>query len=111
LKAQHPNLHYWIDFFLEGEVGEDAPSYLEEAIRMIENKSWSKEEKEIISSAKKADQLVEEYIWSAHEDGVEQGIEQEKIETAKTLCELGSDLEFISKVTKIPVEELKKILK
>ena len=47
------------------------------------------------------------------EQGIEQGIEQgklnEKIETAKEMLELGSNVAFISKVTKLSIEKIQEI--
>ncbi|MEN8905896.1 MAG: transposase, partial [Clostridiales bacterium] len=41
-------------------------------------------------------------------EGIEKGIEKGKLETAIEMKKLGSDIEFISKVTKISIKVLKK---
>ena len=46
----------------------------------------------------------------AYNDGVQSGIEQEKIETVKNFYELGIPLETIAKGTNLSLEEVKKIL-
>ena len=45
----------------------------------------------------------------AYNEGIEQGIEYNKIETAKNLKELNMDTEQISKVTGLSIEEIEKI--
>jgi predicted transposase/invertase (TIGR01784 family) len=45
----------------------------------------------------------------AFDDGLSQGMQQAKLETAKTLLAFGDSIEKVSKVTGLSVEEIEKL--
>jgi predicted transposase/invertase (TIGR01784 family) len=45
----------------------------------------------------------------AREEGIRQGTQQAKLETAKTLLAFGDSIEKVSKVTGLSVEEIEKL--
>jgi len=57
----------------------------------------------------------EKIIEKTKQEGIEQGIEQgaylEKINTAKELLLLGTDIRFVAKITKLSIDEIEKIKK
>lgn len=57
------------------------------------------------------EQGIEEGIEQGIEKGIEQGIEKGKLEIAKKMLLETSDLDFISRTTDLPLEEIKKIKK
>jgi predicted transposase/invertase (TIGR01784 family) len=122
LRKQYPNLHHWLNFFIDGKVDKDAPQYLKGALDMLAKKTWSTEEEKILAQARADDEKVQDYIesaaWLARKEGRQQGLEEGREEgreegvltTAKSFLEAGADIKFVSKVTKISVEDLTKLL-
>jgi len=48
-------------------------------------------------------------LFTIKKKGIEQGIEQKAIEIAKEMFRLGSDINFIHKVTKLSIDKLKEL--
>jgi predicted transposase/invertase (TIGR01784 family) len=71
-------------------------------------KTISHERSEIIMTL--ADKFKKEGIIEGKKEGIIKGKKEGKIETAREMKKMGADLEFISKATKIPIEELQKEL-
>jgi predicted transposase/invertase (TIGR01784 family) len=107
LSKQYPNLHHWINFFVDGKVDKDAPQYLKGALDMLAKKTWNTEEEKIMAQAREDDYQVQAYIESAEL----LGMEKKKIEIAKKLLATGADLSFVCDITGLSEDEVKKLLK
>jgi predicted transposase/invertase (TIGR01784 family) len=101
----------WVSFFRTGEVDDDAPKYLKEAVAMLDAKQWTTEEEKLMLKAKDSDLLVEEYIETAYNRGTRDGIEQGVEATAKNLLNLGVDKKVICDATGLTEEDLENFLK
>jgi predicted transposase/invertase (TIGR01784 family) len=115
LKDKYPLMRAWVSFFRTGEVDDEAPKYLKEAVAMLDAKQWTTEEEKLMLKAKDSDLLVEEYIETAYNrgtrDGIEQGIEQGVETTAKNLLNLGVDKKVICDATGLTEEDLENLSK
>ena len=97
------NLQHWLYYFNTGKVLEDAPSYIEEAAKLTEITSYSKEERALLDAIDRAQQkrLVEDdYIRV-------KATAQRNIEIAKSLINQGISIAIIIKATGLTENEIK----
>jgi predicted transposase/invertase (TIGR01784 family) len=121
LKATSKNIYYWVHFLLTGEVLDEAPAYIKEAHRMLEEKQWTDEEKEIQRIATKSEAIGRGIIAYERNEafnkgeqkglkqGLNQGAQDQKIQIAKNLFEMGLSLEQISKGTGLSIDQIKEL--
>ena len=100
------NLQHWIHYFKTGKALADAPSYIQEAAKLTEITSYTKEEREWLDRLDRAQQtrLVEDdYI---RVTTTEQVTKQRNIEIAKNLIDNEIALDIIVKTTGLSDQEV-----
>ena len=100
------NIKEWVDYFLQGEVSEDAPKYVQEACKAASYLSLSEEEKGMIDAREKArqDALAREaYVWlEGRADG--------KAEIIVAMAQKGKNSQDIADLIGMPKEDVEKYL-
>lgn len=101
------NMKFWQEFFLTGEVSENAPDYIKKARQGIFTNSFDADERAMINHMEmmiKNAKAREAYI-------LEECIEKEKISIARKLLKMGDSIEKISISTELSLEKVELILK
>lgn len=102
----------WVYFFKHAEIKEDfkSPGILLAAKKLDYTKMKGKDRKAYDEYLAYLGQ-EKSILYTAKEEGIEKGKEigkvEEKEETAKNLFEMGMDVEFVVKATKLPLEKVK----
>ena len=108
-----PNLKAWRHFMLTGNALPDSPSYIKEASEMIAISNLSTEEYRLHRIIEKNQQKIlsrEEYVYDkGFDQGFGQGVEDNKIETAKRLLAAGMSAIDIAKWTDLDLEIVQRI--
>jgi len=131
------NLQLWIEYFKTGKVCEEAPCYLQEAAKMVEMISFTKEERELAERIERAQQtrLLEDYtVKLKHEEAmakveaemvkVKSEIESmeaeklrmkaenwsEKLEIARSLLKADMPAIDVAKHVNLPIEDVNALL-
>ena len=119
------NQQHWHDYFTTGEVGPDAPAYLQKASRIIEFVNLSEEERRVATKLEKARAIYDAGLVSAFHDGKDEGRDEGRIEgrnegrvegearksleIAKRLIKWEMSLEDIAETTGIDTSALQKL--
>ena len=108
------NLQHWVHYFKTGKASADAPSYIQEAAKLAEITSYTKEERDLLDKLDRAQQtrLVEDdYIRVTTTEKVtkqvtEEVTKQRNIEIAKNLINTEIALDSIAKITGLSEQEV-----
>ena len=107
------NLQHWIHYFRNGKMTADAPSYIQEAAKLTEITSYTKEERAYMALVDKAQQtrLAQlEYVKvTTTEEVTEQVTRDNNIQTAKSLLTTNMTIEEISRHSRLPESEVMKL--
>ena len=87
------NLKAWQQFMLTGEAMPDSPSYIKEAVDMLKISNLTTEERKQYDIYKRNMQKM----WCREAYVFDQGIEKNKIETAKRFLSMGLSIEDVAK--------------
>ncbi len=79
------------------------------AYEELQKISFDKQKREEYNQRQKALYDYNSLISQATNEGIEQGIEQNKIEVAKNALRLGLPIDKISELTKLTIEQINKI--
>lgn len=82
---------------------------IKKAMDIIDEMSMDEKEWELYQSRKMAIMDYNTGIYEAKEEGLKEGERKKQIEIAKELLKLGMSIEDIQKVTKLTIEEIKKL--
>lgn len=82
---------------------------IKKAMDIIDEMSMDEKEWELYQSRKMAIMDYNTGIYEAKEEGLKEGERKKQIEIAKELLKLGMTIEDIQKVTKLTIEEIKKL--
>ena len=100
------NIRAWFDYFKTGEVGIDAPRYLQEACQVAKFQNLEKEEKDMISARQRAEDAAlarEDYVWDS-------GKAEGKAEIIATMISKGKDVKEIVELIDASQEEVEALL-
>ena len=67
------NQRRWRDYFLTGEVDEDAPEYIKKASRTIEYANLGEEERNMASAVEKAEATYQAVLYGSYLEGKDEG--------------------------------------
>ncbi|AXY25515.1 hypothetical protein CL176_05635 [Suicoccus acidiformans] len=106
IKESHSAYHWW-RYFNGLEPLEIAPEYIFQAIDVVNAANLNQEEIEMITQAEYKKANAEAYA----QDVYEQGADQERVKTIKSMLKLNYNLEDIAKVFDMTVEEVQYLAK
>ena len=78
-------------------------------MNIIDEMSMDEKEWKLYESRRLAIMDYNSGVYTAKEEGIKEGERKSKIEMAKELLKLGMSIEDIQKVTKLTIEEIKKL--
>lgn len=104
--SPHPNVKYWKEFFLTGNVTDSAPDYLKNASQEIRFVNLSQEEKMMaeMMSKREAD------YWAQITTAEDRGREEKQIEVIHEFYNNGVTINVIAKSLHISTDEVRDIL-
>jgi predicted transposase/invertase (TIGR01784 family) len=112
------NIAHWKRFFKEGTAASDAPSYIKQAVKLVDYRNLSSEERTMINRRELAEEDRKAQLEWAHLDGIEKGIEKgvergiEKglVETAATALKEGLPPDLIQRITGLDLDTINKLV-
>lgn len=104
--SPHPNVKYWKEFFLTGNVTDSAPDYLKNASQEIRFVNLSQEEKMMAEMMSKREADYWAHITSAED----RGREEKQIEVIHEFYNNGVTINVIAKSLHISTDEVRDIL-
>lgn len=102
-------LQLWQQFFTTGQVDKQAPQYLQDAQHIVAFQNLTTEEQQMITRADISRSDAEAILEYAQEQGEQKGLAKGILQTAKNMLLKNTDISFISEVTGLSIEEIKKI--
>lgn len=115
------NQKYWRDFFISGEVADEAPGYIRRASEFLTLSNLSGKERESMKIMEKAIADYEAELEYAQYEGYQQGVEvgrqqgvelglkESKLEIARSLLAENIPIDIIRKVTELDLETIKNL--
>ena len=111
------NVKHWLDYFSNGKVSDDAPSYILKAQGIADKSSITQKEAEVLTREEYAQATNDAILYTKwHEGqiaGMEQGLEQgsnnKAVEVAKAALAKGIDLETIQDITGLDEETIRQL--
>ena len=100
------HVQYWMDYFNKGSVDKAAPNYLQEATTVINDHNLEEGEKNMIDALEKAREDYKGNMQYSRIEGIEIGIEENRLYTAKQLLTEKVDWAIITRVTGFTEEQL-----
>lgn len=95
----------WLEFFGNYLFSKRPISIIERTDRLLDSSSWTKEEKDMIDEHIRRQENYDMDIYSAREEGLEQGL----LQVAKTMLANGYSLEEVQRNTGLAVDLLRKL--
>ena len=105
----------WLEMFKEAAHLDHIPEVKNknvlQAYRKLEQHNWSPEEKEAYIASKIDDDMEKSNLKHAEDKGREEGEQKKAFEIAKEMLKENSHLEFIQRVTKLPLKTIENLKK
>ena len=100
------NQKHWFKYFKTGKVNKNAPDYIRKAGHLIEFMNFGEEERRVAAILERAEadfKARDAYVFN-------DGMEKDKIETAKIMLEDDVDLQIIAKYTRLSLNKIKELV-
>ncbi|BDR55941.1 hypothetical protein KIMC2_05030 [Xylocopilactobacillus apis] len=102
---------YWYDYLKSNKRVEEAPEYLQDAYKVTSYENLEMEEREMLDAVERARSKLDAQMLYAEEEGrkrgEEQGVKQNKIETARKMLKAGETIDRIHRFTGLKIDEIK----
>lgn len=99
----------WSQHVIRPRLGEEQKKEYDKIVKRVKQKGVELMGEFVSNVARLLDETKTKEFLAGVQKGIQQGIQQERIETAKRMIQLGISYEVISKVTNLSIEEIEKI--
>ena len=103
------NVKHWLDYFSNGKVSDDAPSYILKAQGIADKSSLTPKEAEVLTREERSQATADAILDARWLGGLEQGSNNKAVEVAKAALAKGIDLETIQEITGLDEKTIRQL--